>query len=772
MQSRSSPVCSSSPREELTETIHENILSNITHGCKFSDIWHLLQDLGWRNVHTDTSSWHIGSSVYIPSWEVRILSESLLARYPASEKVRKRDYFCEGDEVISYLKKYGFTKTSHSVTPPAQIKRNQKTIRPSNETIREYPSSSMLKPTSASGAKNPNQRSSSTVKRNVSVDTEPSPELSVEVNIMRILMWDPTKRYQFAHLWEYLKLYGWKVAWSNHDQFYIPHWTNLRNKIKGEDLSGLVRNVDFFDHKDAVIDYLKKWGLKRTVEPVSSDEFQVSRNHQSKTQQHVHSIEIKSKKLASHDSKKRTLTNGPTVPQKKRAIDDPELRRILSIDQSKQYLFPELWAYLAKMGWKYVSSNDPLQEMVYIASWVNTSTPLKRNRFNLSGNILNVDYFVDTKDIINYVMENGLRRIPTNEESHMFSDESKTSTKSESNDASFNENTDATCDYGIRLLSPKRQIRGRESTDFDPYSAFELLETTSSPMSPADDNTMTESYITDSVESSVAELSSWIGQPCLEVVVQALSRLDSRTHANCLIGRSKEFEYILSIIENSRRSGIGCNILLHGQPGQGKSQMVKSVIAHYRKINGPGCHSSPIDVVFIQGTAASNSNDVFTTICESLNLDKATSTKEAVLQRFRSDAIISQIDSDSNQDDYIRSSKKQRSTKKVPMTLIVIEEAYQANLVDIRTIMELVMEGSSSAITIGVFNNRSLYDSLRLNEEAFTKLDVEVYPVDSLEKIANHYLSGIADDSALRFLAMSCYRSDNCKLMSMILKKI
>jgi hypothetical protein len=775
-------VTKSSPSSPSTEAIRDNIRSIVSRECRFSDVWPFLIDLGWKNLNTDSLSWHIGSSVYVPSWEVERLEESSLTKYPAKEKVRKRDFFCDGDEVISYIKKYGLVETQQSVTPVPQMKRSQKPLQPSHEITRASAesSTSTAKKSSSSVAnmrrdKPVNDQRSSSMLANGKYEV--SPDLPVETNIKRILMWDPAQRYQFKPLWDNLKLYGWKSVWTTNDQYYVPHWVtslpaDTSKRIKIEDLSGLILNVDYFDNKDAVIDYLKKYGLKRVANAEATENSYRARKHQSKPQAEpqLRDLVLK-KKPSSKESKKRSIAEvdtGISVFPQKRKIEDPELRRILNIDQSKRYLFPELWAYLAHNGWKYAQTNDPLIDMVYVASWAITSTPIKGYRFNPSSRTLNVDYFIDTKDVVEYVTKNGLRRISTvayssheaegEVEGNLMADEDvDPSSMDESS-----ENCQTTDSYSIRLINPKRPIRGRECSD--PYSAaFELIESAASPSSNSDDHVMIESYTSESSpESSADKLKSWIGLPRLEVVTHALDFLDNGKHSNCLIGRSQEYRDLLSAIESSRESGIGCNILLHGQPGQGKSHMVKSVIAYYQKMKE--FSSVPIDIVFVQGTAAMSSNDVFASIRDSLALDRNTlSAKDAVLQRFRTDAITR----NSDQNEVTRSSKKHRPAKKVPLTLLVIEEAYQANLNDIRTIMELGEEGPSSVVVIGVFNNRAMYDSLRMNEESFSKMDVEVYSVESLEQIADHYLSGIADSTAVRLLAMNCLRNDNCKLCSL-----
>lgn len=808
-------ICESadSPNDNLS-TIRLEIMQLIRSKVDFVELWPRLQQLNWRHVNTE-GSYEKSSSVYIPSWTE--YNKNANKSFAARRYQEKRDFFVKPQDVINYISKYGLNPSEKAVTPEQFLPRSRKSVKtfdPTNRTEFERKSREMNRSNASKRKRShsPDDKSSKNEAKGrkitmtevdddsvvssiltLSSDDEREPQ-SLDEIVSSILARDPKKCYIFPDLWDVLTGNGWRTVYDTHDQqVFVPEWSNISaNTPKGKriDVSPYLRGIDYFDNKNELMNHLRKYGCNcksNKSSPLSHSKAKSSRKHSKESNDRrpaafesvaatlnepaVEAAKTKKKKASAKkfDPIKPIEKNEVELPDELKDMT-PLQRKIFDIiqrDESKAYRFPELWPILRETcGWRNVMTNDPLCAAAYLPYWtVSRSSILPNKRFDISHLVRDEDYFCDKNDIIRFLHRpEGLKRlhpIPAMEDSIFDSDDHSVKSSRKRN---MSHVIAEPTPYTIPIILPRKAVQGRENKDFNEYEQFHsVLEVSDEHGSPIVQSTPTPSS---SIKSTASiDRSSWTNMNVDEVltIIERFRYKDS--HDQVLLGREKVFGNILQFIYDSFDNRHGKNLLIHGQPGQGKTHMIRCICNHLKCMNEHDNDFSipEFDVVNIQGTTTSSSSDIFIEIASKLNMNVSNiASKAAVMNRFRS--APKSWNETSSDISGSRSSKKSKQDNH-PMMMLIVDEAFQGNHDDLREILEVnaSADDHSSVIVICLFNNRLFYESLR-SKDLCHRIDVPVYSSETLSSIARYYTCDIIEEQGLKLIGMNCFRNDSCKL--------
>ena len=163
------------------------------------------------------------------------------------------------------------------------------------------------------------------------------------------------------------------------------------------------------------------------------------------------------------------------------------------------------------------------------------------------------------------------------------------------------------------------------------------------------------------------------------------------------LGRELEFKTISEAMTESIKHDIGMNIYVYGQPGFGKTSLIRNAIAHMQK---SFVHkANAFEVVYIQGNAVDREY-LYSTIAHQLGIvteDEVylhrvlKSARSMVLQRFKSPCYTSY--------------RKRR----IPLTLLFVDEMDLAPLDEIRVLMNIAGSPNTSLLIIGAGNHSTTF---------------------------------------------------------------
>jgi hydroxymethylpyrimidine pyrophosphatase-like HAD family hydrolase len=193
-----------------------------------------------------------------------------------------------------------------------------------------------------------------------------------------------SERY-FPQIWTILhNELGWKYAEQNNDQYYVSPWAfelegvKLMNK-KLQNFEKLQLNIDYFQDKELVMKYIEHCGFcfdkdfKKVIQPKN-----IEKEH----------------KFAQHTIKTKTNKSAET--------------KVLNLIKTTTY-FSQIWTILRdELGWKTAWPN--FDDPYYVAPWAFEKEGVKlknKKLLNIEKLQLNIDYFQDKEEVINYIERYG-----------------------------------------------------------------------------------------------------------------------------------------------------------------------------------------------------------------------------------------------------------------------------------------------------------------------------------------------------------------------------
>eukprot|EP01034_Spumella_vulgaris_P024231 gene24231-30550_t len=256
----------------------------------FSSILGALREVGWVTRYTYEKTAIMGSDFvyyHIAPWAAYKYTVNANKTISFTDKAKRNvDYFKEGDkqELLEYINNHGFLSADALLEVKSAMPAPTPPLRRQNAPKEVITASSPARPKAAKAVAPPATPPSTEKDRThlgvVYASGSEDAILAAEINLWKIEDArnppedrEQIKRFTFVYK-HFLKPAGWKTEYHKQtgkkDEYvYVPFWAAAG--YKDADLSDLVENVDFFEHRAEVIKYLIKRGFseRRTEDLVS-----------------------------------------------------------------------------------------------------------------------------------------------------------------------------------------------------------------------------------------------------------------------------------------------------------------------------------------------------------------------------------------------------------------------------------------------------------------------------------------------------------------------
>lgn len=709
-----SPSCdttTSTSSSRLDETLNleemkAKVLEMVRRGERSSDVWTQLLLCGWANRYCKSDHPNGASSVYLPPWNSSI-SSLTSTRVSVRTLTRNRDYFDTTDDIVHYISKYGLESTVKEPTPPKLNHRSRKADQLAIKSL-NIPSAVKIidQAQSKCSTKLKARKSLPILSKDQLKSTASSNQFdytwSVAKKVKFFLDRGNRTSYPFNGVWDCLSADGWKVAWlDSYESVYVPNWNPDTNTLNKSTKYNIDNKIKFIDYFSSKEEVLAYIRLQPSLGKITDDTIICQL-----TEDFADDKPRNSRRELNTSASSNFATSTVTDNAFKRRKPNAQVDSKYSSSSSRS----------SKLK---VKGSLRLDDSVQNSSAVDDEfyvNPVPDYRYNTSSR--------------------GLQE--------------------------FNE-------YVYREIE-KSQADSPLASEHSPLinacneDDLYWQQTASIPTTQECNEIVTTECEEVSILDETPQLPS-----TRAVFDDAITFYTYNDHLASVVGRDEEQQLLKDTIVDCLSSGKGHNILIHGQPGQGKSHLVHTVL---RKVMAMENELPPFNYVKIQGTCVSSTSDVYREIATALNLEV---TSGHTLARTVLDWVVSEPIKKSRSEyeahvdltSAMRKKLKTRADLKVPMTLLIMEEIGGVAVNAVRELMcePIFRREFNSLILIGIFNNRVFYDELGLDQKMFSKLDITVNSIEQLQNIARYYLSNLATESAIQYLASKVSRNDQCTVI-------
>lgn len=290
-----------SPKWSLNKRIKQLAIESKDARAAFqANLLSMLITSGWKKLDTPTqwpkSNGSIENSIFVPRWNEKVISHENLSDYEMN-----LDYFCDKDELLTYLQTKGNNGTK---VKAIVIKENDewdmeegdfgedgfRSKRKRRDAVAESPCHSDVSDEEFSMAFSPPKDPALKLIYYIhdEVDTNSFKESTAQVS-------------HFAEIWSILKSeYGWENLTNKQSGTYVfvaPWAMGNRDKTgHGIDLTGYHLHRDYFDEKGEVLEYLKRFGPFKTDKGPSPMKGRVARRSSTSAAEEASEVEAAAEK--------------------------------------------------------------------------------------------------------------------------------------------------------------------------------------------------------------------------------------------------------------------------------------------------------------------------------------------------------------------------------------------------------------------------------------------------------------------------------------------